>query len=91
MKSLFSCLGIALLVCVASPSFAEGTSSAAIPVKSRTPSTLQVTIIKRDARENVIAVQHGDLAKAIALASQLAPGAVSKNDSDIKSLIISYN
>jgi hypothetical protein len=91
MKSLCSCLSIALLFFAANPSFAESTSVAATPVKARTPASSQVTVIKRDARENVIAVQQVDLAKAIALASQLVPGALSPNDSDIKSLTITYN
>jgi hypothetical protein len=90
MKPLFSCFGIALLICAISPSFAESPSNAAMPVNARTQPTSQVTIIKRDARENVIAVQQVNLAKAIVLASELVPDALSENDSDIKSLTITY-
>lgn len=91
MKSLFPCLGIALLVFATHPALAESVSNTAVPASTSAQLPLQVTIIKRDARENVVAVQQVDLAKAIALASQLVPGAMSRNDSDIKSLTITYN
>lgn len=89
MKSSFSCL--ALLALMAFPAFAENTVGVTLPAKTRNHAPLQVTVIKRDARENVIAVQQVDLAQAIALASQLVPGALSGNTSDAKSLTITYN
>lgn len=91
MKPLFSCLSIALLACAAGPSFADSASIAPMPAKAPTTAHSQVTIIKRDAHENVIEVRKVGLAQAISLASQLVPNALSENDSDIKSLTITYN
>lgn len=88
MKSLIACFS--LLAFAACPAFAENTTGVTMPALVQISAPLQVTIIKRDARENVIAVQQVDLAKAIALASQLVPGALSGNASDAKSLTITY-
>jgi hypothetical protein len=91
MKSLFPYFGIVLLVCLARPAAAESSSVSSKHVKPGIHGPLQVTIIKRDAHENVIEVQKVGLAQAISLASQLVPGAISKIDSDIKTLTITYN
>lgn len=91
MKTLFPYFGIALLIFLAGPAAADTSSSMPAKANPAVPGTLQVTVVKRDAHENVIAVKKLGLAQVIALASQLVPGAISKNASEIKSLTISYN
>lgn len=91
MKSQFSYLGIAILFCLTSPAVAETSLGASLPAKAQSQVPLQVTIVKRDAHENIISVQKVELAQAIALASQLVPNELSNNDSDIKSITINYN
>ena len=91
MKLSPSLLGIVLTLCLCmtGPALAEKPVSTPVPVKPSTPA--QITLTERDAREKVVTVHTTDLIRAVSLASERVPGAVSGNPADVKSFTITYN
>lgn len=85
MTFRFFGLACALLYGSATPLLAHGASA------EEQVAPAQVKIIKKDANEKILAEQTIELPQAILLASRLAPGAVSKDRSAAKTLVITYS
>lgn len=68
---------------------AENIARLPAPAKAQTPA--QVIVTERDAQEKVVTVQTTDLVKAVLLAAERVPGALSGNPADVKSLTITHN
>lgn len=87
MKFRSGCAIQALIVCFASPLTAHSASAE----EATAAASARVTITKKDANEKVVAVRTVDVSKAILLAAQLAPGAVSNDRAAVKTLVITHN
>ena len=89
MKRSLYCLGSTLALCLSGPALAD--KPASIPAAAKSSNPAQVVVTERDAREKVVTVQTTDLAKAVSLASERVPGALSGNPEDVKSFTITHN
>lgn len=88
MTSRFLCLSALSLAFCASPVLAQDGVTQK-PAASATASS-QVQITKKDGNEKVVGAQTIEVNRAISLAAQLAPGAVSRDINAVKTLVIIY-